>query len=62
MSTLEEVTEQKEMADALVDDLDANGHDVTLYDLLDCLASTGLVLARGTTAASAYGEAIAGRL
>lgn len=34
-----------EFADTLVSELQANDHDVTVLDLLDCLACAGLTLA-----------------
>lgn len=54
-----------ELASELVDEMDNCGHhDITVIDLLDCLASTGLALVEDPSgsAAAAYGDMIAERV
>ena len=55
----------RELASELVDEMDECGHhDITVIDLLDCLASTGLTLVDDPSgsAAAAYGDMIADRV
>lgn len=56
-----ESTDQLVLAEDIVDELnDCGREDVTALDLLDALASTGLMLTRGTDASAAYRRAVKG--